>query len=418
MQQSDLTNSRTVAQAAIIAFERRLLSVLVFCALFAILFVTKLFDRIDIPVLVSLLMVILGYKKCLAGKIDFNFRFYFLFLGFLSCYALTISLLHSGQEVIFAFKFIRTLLLFSLLYFVWWFINENFSYERFLKYFSLMAVAHALVVIACVSVVEVREAVYSITGFVPRAPGWLRSPGLTVSYNTPTILHIVALWVLVSRRYWSAVTRASLSLVLIVSLVFMGRTIAFVGLAMIFVHILLLSRAYRRSAAIIVVALLGIFIVQDDDRLRSVTSFEVYSSIQKFVTPIRSFGSADGLDAYFDENLAAHVYFSDSPRTIVFGNGRAGHIGLIDPLGETQSDIGMINSINANGIFVTSAVYLFYLLMFWQVRHADWRTVSFLVALPLALSLKETGLFTSHATPLLFFVFFYNSDMSVHNANV
>ena len=176
---------------------------------------------------------------------------------------------------------------------------------------------------------------------------------------------------------------------------------------MIGTYLIFFADARRRKVGIIVVALLASAVVASQGPLKSAIPDEINTAIGRFIDPIRAFGSAGGIDSYYRENLVEHLYVSRDAATVFFGNSKAGHIGLLDSTGETDSDIGLINSINANGIFITFLIYVFYLLIFWQVRHTDWKTISFLVMLPVALSLKETGLFTSHATPALFFVFFY-----------
>ena len=132
------------------------------------------------------------------------------------------------------------------------------------------------------------------------------------------------------------------------------------------------------------------------------------SSVHHFVDPITGVGTGVGAFSFLENTMADHIYFSDNLSTILWGNSMAGHIGVLSVVGETNSDMGVINSINANGIFVTFLIYFFYLSMIWVTRKKDWRSVALLVLLSLALSFKETGLFTSHATPVLFFIFFYN----------
>ena len=94
---------------------------------------------------------------------------------------------------------------------------------------------------------------------------------------------------------------------------------------------------------------------------------------------------------------------------LLFGNSKSGHIGFFQGDGETDSDLGVINSINANGLLVTISIYIFYLYLIFISRFGDWQTVALIVFLSLALSFKETGLFTSHATPLLFLVMYYQA---------
>ncbi len=375
--------------------------------LFIIFFLTKLFGYVDIPIMASLLIVLLALPTLRTAKVEQSVQFYFMVLCLLACYAMFISTIHAAQEIIFAFKFLRTLLLFSLLYYVWLVVSKYYSYETFLKFFTLMVFAHAVIVLLCVSVADVRDFIYSITGYVPRGPAWSRSPGLTVSYNTPSILHVLGLWLLATRANWPVVVRIVMALVIAASLIFMGKTIAILGLLMIFTYLFLLSKAPARSAVALSLVVLVAVVLQDDEFVRTVLSENVYTSVQRFVGPLQQIGSAGGVDSYFAETLSSHIYFSTDPVQLVFGNALSGHIGLIDPVGQTDSDLGLINSINANGIFVTVVMYAFYLLMFWQTRKGDWKTVSFLVVLPLLLSVKETGFFTSHATPVLFFLFFY-----------
>lgn len=371
-----------------------------------VFFVTKLHGFIDVSTLV--LFLFLFWSWVTYGSLEVNRALvpHFSYLFILVIYAGLISSLYGVQEVIFFLKFSRTLLSFFLLYFAWKVVSSYIGYELFLKYLALMIVFHSLVVILCVFFSDVRDVVYSITGYVPSGPAWSRSPGLTISFNTPSILHVLGLWILLTRRYWPFLVRVVFGFTVLFSLIFMGRTIAFVGILIIMFYFLVLERRWFFTSVlgVFLMSLLSIY----DYVGEYVGGAELGQSLHHFMEPLKNMGSYGGVDSYFSDTLIDHIYFSDDASTIIFGNSRAGHIGVIDRVGETNSDLGVINSINANGLLITLSMYCFYLIIIWQVRKSDWKTVSIVAFLCMALTFKETGFFTSHATPVMFFLFFYN----------
>lgn len=144
---------------------------------------------------------------------------------------------------------------------------------------------------------------------------------------------------------------------------------------------------------------------------------QILANYHHFVDPLMLLGSEKGADSYYSENMMTHIYLSDEWSVLLFGNSYAGHIGVMresGDKGETDSDLGLINSINANGIIITASIYIFYLLLIWTVRNKDWQPIAIVALLSLALSFKETGLFTSHATSLLFLLFFYQVFSDSH----
>jgi len=78
--------------------------------------------------------------------------------------------------------------------------------------------------------------------------------------------------------------------------------------------------------------------------------------------------------------------------------------------GETHSDLGFINSINANGIPITLAFYGWYFYVIYlawrRCRPVAW-IAAFNALLSMIFSFKESGLFVGHSTPLMLFALYY-----------
>ena len=381
---------------------------IILVALFLIFFATKLYHRVDIPLLVMVPFCLFAFTKAGTIKFEKSLSPYFLSLAFFCVYSGLVMTLYEFQEIVFFLKFSRTFLMFFLLYITWGIISPILAYETFLKYFVLMVVLHSIVVICCVTFPWVRDSIYPITGYVPRGPAWSRSPGITFSYNSTVILHVLGLWLLITRKHWPLMIRIAFIAATLISFVYMGRTVVMAGMLLIVIYLAFLLKrvllvSLLSSASIIVFCLFYYGVVN--------TSFfgpQVSSSLHHFAAPIMSSSEGIGAVSYLGDTMVNHIYFSNDLSTILFGNSLAGHVGILNPTGETNSDIGFINSINANGLIVTSLIYCFYASLIWGSRKKDWITVSIVAFLSLALSFKETGLFASHATQVLFFLFFYN----------
>lgn len=380
-----------------------------FSLLFLLIFGTKLQGILDIPLIVSLLFFLSAlYTNKL--EVPRELLNYFFILAGLALYAGFISLIWGGQEIFFFAKFLRAAILLFLLYSVWRYIKKRVSYEQFVKYHVIIVVVHSLIIFAAILSSDFREFVYGITGYVPRGMEWGRSPGLTISFNATAIVHICALWFLISRNHWGWWQKYLYLSIILVSLVFLGRFVFVVGAVLIFLFYFFDKpvRAILYAMCLgALITLASIWVSNSNlsgDTLNSQLAFNFYHFTQPFV------GHADSperLENYASHVLSGHVYFSDKWYVLLFGNSMAGHLGLFDSHGDTDSDLGVINSINANGLIITLFLYLFYMVFIWQSRHGDWQSVSLVAILSVALSFKETGFFDSHATPLLFLLLFY-----------
>jgi len=275
-----------------------------------------------------------------------------------------------------------------------------------------MVAIHSVIILCAIIFSDFRQALYGLTGYVPRGPEWSRSPGLTISFNAPTIVHIAGLWLLLSRPDWRGWKRWCLGLLILSSFVFLGRTISFVGFILIVIFLIFQLNWKKKilyGVGSVVIILLVVMTADVEFDVNDGTYGKVMSNYHHFIDPILNFGQAGGVD-FYDEHLASHIYLSDDWFVVMFGESYAGHIGLAGGQGVTGSDIGVINSINANGILVTICIFLFYFSIIWSCRKNDWQPVAIVGLLSLALSFKETGLFTSHATPLFFLLYFYQMD--------
>jgi len=335
-------------------------------------------------------------------------------------YSCVISLIYGAQEIVFFLKFARTFVGFFLLYYVVIFLTKKITYDEFCRAFVVMVFLHSILILAMIIYPEMRSIIYSLTGYEPRGPEWSRSPGLTISFNSTAILHITALWMLVAKKYFNTVIRAGFIIIIMVSLVFLGRFVSFLGIITILMLLIFNSVNHRINRktlfflTTIITFVLFIYIqvqVTEGEYDTDSTYGQLMSNVHHFVSPLINFGENEGVDSYYSEHLSNHLYLSDRWYVILFGDSIAGHIGITREYsrGETNSDIGLVNSINANGLIVTILIFLFYFILVYEKRSGDWQTLFIISFLSLALSFKETGLFTSHATQLLFIIYFYRS---------
>lgn len=382
-----------------------------FLVLVLVVFGTKLHGIVDVQVFVSFLI---AFSEVIIRGNGFPRKLLPLLglLIFFAIYSGSISALYGWDEYIFFLKFSRTLLTFLLLYYVYRFFNRAYTYDAFCRLLVLVIFAHSVIVILCVVSPEIRGFVYSLTGYAPRGPEWSRSPGLTISFNATAIVHIVALWFVVDRRYWSLSKKLILGIAIVTSLLFLGRTMSYLG--MLFIFLLLITRKGNLfKYSWVVGGILLTFIAMQNfseeyEYSPESVSGKVLANLYHFSKPLVDVGAEEGgVDDYFGSTMSTHIYFPEKAHVLLFGDSQAGHIGIAGGIGKTNSDMGLINSINANGLPITLMVYGFYFFLIYLSRTGDWRTVSLIAFLSMALSFKETGLFTSHATQVLFIIFFY-----------
>lgn len=376
--------------------------------LFGLIFVTKLQRVVDIQLLAIALLALPGILRREVIP-PFVLQLFFVFMA-LFVYASIISIIYSGVEIIWPLKFMRTGITILLLFYAYTTISQTLTYDAFCKLFVIFCSIHSIIIFLAILRPEFREALYGLTGFSPRGPAWLRSPGLTVSYNTPAVLHVTAIWLCVTRSNWPLLHRLVPALVIFLSLMFLGRTTTYVGLTLILIYAFVQSSfrgkvATVTSAFLVIVAvgwvLNGTFTPESSEE-------KLQTTLAKAVKPL-ILTSDDRVDTYFQSKLAGggHVRFSDNWGQLIFGRARSGNIGIFGPDPLTMSDIGFINSTTANGIIVTFLLYAIYMWLLYLTRKGDWATVGFVTALVFTITLKETGFFTSHVTQLLFILLFY-----------
>lgn len=372
-------------------------------------FLTKLYGFLDVALFLSFIGALFYFYSSNSLGLDKNVYSMLVFLLFLSVYSGVISLMYGVNELIFYAKFTKTLLLFFFSYFFYLLMSKKINYIDFKRIISFAIVFHALIVIFCIFNSDFRGLVYSFTGFQPRGPEWSRSPGLTISFNSTAIVHIVGLWFLISDKLWPKVLNVVFIIIVLFSLIFLGRSMAFLGLAIIFtLYFLGHYKSYRFFIFSFLTIILVVF-VSDRDNISSLNNEVLLSNYDHFVEPVVKFTSSDDSGiGNIQSTLEGHFSFPEETLTLLFGNSMAGHIGLLDQFNSTDSDVGLINSINANGLFVTVSLYFFYLFLIWSSQKSDWQTVFIISSMSVALTFKETGFFTSYATTLLFLVYFYN----------
>ncbi len=381
---------------------------------FMLIFGTKLQGWLDVPLIVSFLLFVVSLYSGNHYLPRDVLQILTLFGG-LTIYSGIISAIWGVQEIFFFVKFLRAMLMVLFLYGAWTILRTKLSYENFTRTFTQVVVIHSLIVILAILFPPFREAIYDFTGYTPRGPEWSRSPGLTLGFNATAIVHVLGFWFTLTRSRWHNVERMIYAIVILGSFAFLGRFIFLVGMSLVF-FLFFLEKPMRSMAFAIFVA---ISIASSTIWLQTVSltgdtmEGQIAANLHHFT---RFFNQNDpseiSLTSYWYALYERHLYFSDKWYVLLFGNSLAGHMGFIDLVGETDSDLGVINSINANGLFVTVVLYLFYVVLIYRTRQFDWKPVALVSGMSMALTFKETGFLDSHATPLLLLLYFYQTARS------
>lgn len=378
--------------------------ILYFVLTFFLLFGPKI-HFLDIPVIISLIYIIFFVRGKNSFKIDKNFYYLLVLLVFFGLYSSVLMIFYATGELIFALKFFKTAILFFLLIILFKIYSKHINYELFQKLIVYSVILNSLIIFLNITVPEFREVIYSFSGYVPRGPAWSRSPGITISFNATTIVHLTALYILIFKNIHFPKTFNFFAIIIIlVSLIFLGRTISLLGLSLIFL-LLSIKNPLKSFIFMIIIGSTFLYLSEKEGAFENKTLIHIMANYQHFSSALTN-NNINALN-YYDKVLYKHIYFSSDAKVLLFGDTNAGHIGLRGGKGETDSDIGLINSINANGILITTILYLFYFILIYLSKNGDWKIVTFVVILNLGLTLKETGFLTSHVTVLLFLLVLY-----------
>lgn len=383
----------------------------VFFTLF--LFLSKIKGVLDFAICVGPLFAVSYFASNRPIKIPIKIIYISIMLATLGAYAIIISFANNFQELIWAFKFFKTILLLFSCFFVVDFIAKKTEIN--LDNCLIFAIwLHAVIVIACIVSEPFRDIVYSITGYIPRGPAWSRSPGLTISFNATSIVHITGLLLLLISRIpkWIKIV---VFLTIFISLLFMGRLIFVTGMLLLLAWRLIYSKKSRLSFLAGIAFCIGaVFLFYFNVESDLTTPIGVFrANLYHLLNPILD--RDHGIENYAQDSLSSHIYFSENLKVLLFGSSFSGHIGLIGGGGVTHSDIGLINVINAIGIPMSIVAYYCNIFFCFSKSPEVRRKCIFVVLLMLVLSLKETGLFESNAANLLFLL--WASDLVNNQLN-
>lgn len=390
-------------------------------SIFLIIFSTKMKTVVDIPLIIAsfnFLIYLVNKKKIEIPRKLIRLQ---LILLFFAIYSGVITIINGSKEIIWLMKFTRTFLMFFLLYFSFRLISRKFNYNEFIRVLIFLTCVHSVIIIMCIIFPTFAIRLYSITGYVPRGPLWSRSPGMTISFNAIAIVHVTALKHLIIGNYISnKYHKRIMILVIVISLIFLGRFISYIGLALIAASYLISN---RKKIVYFVMIFIGVVVlnsyIYSIEHISNTTLSNIIYNYKHMVDPIVNSGNESSASNQYMSILKDHFYLSNKWNVFLFGNSQSGHMGLFFSYnngGDTNSDLGIINAINANGIFITIMMIGFYLLIIYESRKRDLESVSFIVILTLLLTFKETGFFDSHATQLMIFTFYFQAfEFQVEN---
>jgi len=370
---------------------------------FILLFSFKI-GVVDTALILLISLIAINFKQ-IKLRIDINILFLLSILAFLTAYSGVISVLYGSGELIFFLKFLKTGILLFLLAIYFPVFSKKIDYNLIQKLIVYAVLIHSVIIVLNILSSDFRDFIYAITGYSPRGPAWSRSPGITISFNSTAIIHLTALFLLTFRNIIKNRMYSFLTILLVlISLLFLGRTMAFVGLILI-TGMLGIKHFKVLLGMIGIIFLMVVYVEKTKDTFESPEIKHILANYEHFIAPL-TMDEGSGLN-YYDKSLKSHIYFSGDIMTLLFGDSYAGHIGTLGGAGETSSDIGLINSVNANGLLITSLLYFIYIGIIYISKNKDISLISFIVILTIVLTFKETGFFTSNATTLLFILLLY-----------
>jgi hypothetical protein len=333
-------------------------------------------------------------------------------------HSLLVSLLSKNQELFYPLKFARVIvnylgvLTLSLLYRKKY--GPDFIY-KILEHVFWAVAFHAAIMVLQYTSSSFAALVNQISGYPP----WkiYRSTGLTVSYTTLNVVQGMGLLIAITlhHRFRSKVKTfffLPAVIVILVSMLFAGRTAAYLMYSFSFLAVLLGWRRFLiKWKPILVLAgmflLMQAFPTADNNeafkKFRSVTLPTLVEPVQEYVQTGIIWNTYGGRTA---EKIFKTMYFlPKDDATILFGSSTSGRGDVY-----VASDVGYILLIFGIGIFGLAGVIGFYVyLLFLGVK---WRQYDFWIAfltvmLALALLLlnfKEQTLLTRHAFTLSAFL--------------
>ncbi len=333
------------------------------------------------------------------------------FVAFLLLYSTMVALFSVHQELFYPLKFGRALINYVGVYAlcVWYFAHYGEDgANRILEHFFWAVAAHAGIMVAQYISSDIATVVYTLSGY----DRWkaYRVTGLTVSYNTLSLVQGFGLLVglMIQEQYKGTRARmfflVALTLVT-VSLFLAGRAAAYMMFFLVVFTVLVRARRdlLNRQGLLSILAV-GLMVLS----LNSALSPEVLDrfttlTLRPFTEPVSQLlqlGTVEGTHGGDTaEGIFAEMYFlPDDEITLWVGSSVSGRASVYVP-----SDVGYVLSVFGIGLIgtaITVAFYVYLLIMaFRWRRHRAWFSylaTAFTLA-TLALNLKEQVLLTRHA---------------------
>ena len=374
-----------------------------FSLVFFLVFGLKVGAWLDSSNLISLLIIFIRFSK---QGIDRRSLYFFAALAIMAEYIALIIFINGAFYDLWHFFQIPRLLLNSLAIYYLVAYMSTMSAGTVERMLVLGTLAHSLLVIMGMFIPEVRDTVYSISGFYSKTD--FRFAGLTQSFGITSVVHAFGiLLVLFSKTLtYSTVRRIIYVSVILVSQIFLARIgLIFSGL-FILVYVFKGGKNVFKGGKILILPI--IFTIS------SLIFLAIYSAFDSFSPQIQgSINHSLQLWFYFSEDRSIQsletiqnfIFHNTSFFEYIFGTG---HFGRGDETTYLATDIAWAHMFSLGGfVFIAGSIFVYLYPLI--IGRSDYSFILLAITLVILISnYKEAFVFTrSISSVWLFFVFLH-----------
>lgn len=389
-------------------------------------FGSNLFDIISLTAIFVTIIYLLhsGFKiKYIKGS-----EIFFFLLALLTVYSFIVSVANFPREFQYPIKYLRVAINFLAVYILC--LCYDTYYRKLAVYKALehvfWAVAlHSFIMLAAYFSIDFHNVLIIVSGFDGAKSIPNRTTGLTISYNTLSIVQGFGLLVAIvmqqefqslwRRSRWKNSLTLPATFAIFASLFLAGRTAAYIMLifcvlaALFFLRQLLSRRLLGLFSLLVIFAILWNSFIDAEviDRFTTVT-LALWSDPLNSILETQDLSGAKYTTKTLDY-LATMYFLPENDLTMLFGSSLSGRGEIYIP-----SDVGFVLNIFAIGILgsaLQAAIYIYFLLIAIEWLRYDSRIAYLALVLTVAIilvHLKEQTLLTRHAATLsAFLLFFY-----------
>ena len=365
-----------------------------FILIFFLVFGLKVGAWLDSSNVVSLLIIVARFNR---EAIDSRSLYFLVALAIMAVYtALIIFVNGAFYDVWHFFQIPRLILNGVAIYFLIAYMS-NMAAGTLERILILGMVLHSLIVVAGMIIPELREAVYSVSGFQSKSD--LRFAGLTQSYGITSVVHAIGIFLILFSKQlgYGSIHKLLYVLVLFFAQLFLAR----IGLVFSCLFILLKWFAGTRLSMLPITVLASACVVLVVDYMFDSFSPEVQAAINHSLQ--LWFYFSDGREIESLETVQNFIFNNNSFFEYIFGSG---HFGRGEQSTYLATDIAWAHMFSLGGlIYIAGVLFVyFYPLMAGKSHYSFILLVVTLVIL--ASNYKEAFVFTRSISAVWFFFVF------------